>query len=44
VISAVGTRSYYRKLGFTDGPLYQHRALDTSRRRTAAAWLPADRD
>jgi elongator complex protein 3 len=27
VISAVGTRAYYRKLGFTDGELYQHRAL-----------------
>lgn len=24
VISAVGTRPYYRKLGFSDGPLYQH--------------------
>ena len=28
VISAVGTRGYYRGLGFTDGELYQHRALD----------------
>jgi elongator complex protein 3 len=27
VISAVGTRPYYRKLGFEDGPLYQHRTL-----------------
>jgi len=27
VISAVGTRGYYRKLGFDDGTLYQHRAL-----------------
>lgn len=27
VISAVGTRDYYRALGFADGPLYQHRAL-----------------
>ncbi|MEY4579897.1 MAG: hypothetical protein RL701_4600 [Pseudomonadota bacterium] len=27
VISAVGTRPYYRKRGFTDGALYQHRAL-----------------
>ena len=27
VISAVGTRAYYRARGFTDGPLYQHRAL-----------------
>jgi elongator complex protein 3 len=28
VISAVGTRRYYRKLGFVDGALYQHRALE----------------
>jgi len=27
VISAVGTREYYRKLGFEDGPLYQHQKL-----------------
>jgi elongator complex protein 3 len=27
VISAVGTRPYYRTLGFRDGPLYQHRRL-----------------
>jgi elongator complex protein 3 len=27
VISAVGTRPYYRKLGFEDGELYQHFAL-----------------
>ncbi len=27
VISAVGTRNYYRKLGFEDGELYQHRNL-----------------
>jgi elongator complex protein 3 len=27
VISAIGTRDYYRKLGFTDGELYQHLAL-----------------
>jgi elongator complex protein 3 len=27
VISSVGTRSYYRRLGFEDGPLYQHRGL-----------------
>lgn len=26
VISAVGTRNYYRKLGFVDGELYQHRS------------------
>jgi elongator complex protein 3 len=29
VISAVGTRAYYRGLGFRDGPLYQHRRLST---------------
>lgn len=27
VISAVGTRDYYRGLGFVDGELYQHRSL-----------------
>lgn len=27
VISSVGTREYYRRLGFADGELYQHRAL-----------------
>ena len=27
VISSVGTRIYYRKLGFVDGELYQHRYL-----------------
>jgi elongator complex protein 3 len=27
VISAVGTRAYYRKVGFYDGELYQHRLL-----------------
>ena len=27
VISSVGTREYYRKLGFRDGELYQHRDL-----------------
>jgi elongator complex protein 3 len=27
VISAVGTRAYYRSLGFEDGALYQHRAI-----------------
>lgn len=30
VISSVGTREYYRRLGFGDGELYQHRALDIS--------------
>ena len=27
VISAVGTRDYYRGLGFSDGALYQHREV-----------------
>jgi elongator complex protein 3 len=27
VISSVGTREYYRGLGFTDGEMYQHKAL-----------------
>jgi histone acetyltransferase (RNA polymerase elongator complex component) len=27
VISAVGTRPYYRRLGFTDGELYQRRVI-----------------
>jgi elongator complex protein 3 (tRNA carboxymethyluridine synthase) len=27
VISSVGTRAYYRRLGFQDGPLYQHKSL-----------------
>ncbi len=27
VISAIGTRGYYRKVGFQDGVLYQHQAL-----------------
>lgn len=27
VISAVGTRGYYRRLGFTSGTLYQHKSL-----------------
>lgn len=31
VISSIGTRAYYEKLGFTRGELYQHRRLGTSR-------------
>jgi elongator complex protein 3 len=27
VISSVGTREYYRRQGFKDGPLYQHRRI-----------------
>ncbi len=30
VISSVGTRGYYRRLGFVDGELYQHRTLTRS--------------
>ena len=30
VISAIGTRPYYRKLGFVDGKLYQHLALEAA--------------
>jgi elongator complex protein 3 len=36
VISAVGTRAYYRGLGFRDGPLYQHRRLAAARPRRIA--------
>jgi elongator complex protein 3 len=38
VISAVGTRPYYRRLGFRDGALYQHRCLA---RAPASAASPA---
>jgi elongator complex protein 3 len=31
VISAIGTRDYYRRQGFADGVLYQHRALVPTR-------------
>jgi elongator complex protein 3 len=34
VISAVGTRPYYSRLGFEDGALYQHYALDEPVRPT----------
>ena len=30
VISSVGTREYYRRLGFTDGDMYQSMALETA--------------
>ncbi len=30
VISSVGTREYYRRLGFADGELYQHRRLSVA--------------
>ena len=36
VISSIGTRNYYRKLGFNDGELYQHlsiRTRDSDRRQ-----------
>jgi elongator complex protein 3 len=32
VISAIGTREYYRRQGFGDGRLYQHRALNPGER------------
>ena len=35
VISSVGTREYYRRLGFADGELYQHRPLGDPRRGSA---------
>ena len=35
VISSVGTRVYYRGLGFTDGALYQHRQLGGGRSPSA---------
>ena len=28
VVSAIGTRAYYRGLGFTDGRMYQHLPLE----------------
>lgn len=36
VISAIGTRGYYRRLGFADGELYQHRPLGAGKRVEAA--------
>jgi len=42
VISAVGTRAWYRSLGFRDGPLYQHLALgDQAATALRAAAAPA---
>jgi elongator complex protein 3 len=37
VIAAVGTRPYYRRLGFTSGDLYMHRELKVAP-RTANHW------
>ncbi len=37
VISAIGTRDYYRQQGFVDGTLYQHRALGSSESQGAAS-------
>jgi elongator complex protein 3 len=34
VISAIGTRAYYRRRGFEDGELYQHLSLPQQRRAT----------
>ncbi len=39
VISSVGTREYYRRLGFTDGRLYQHRDLGIASRSEPTAPL-----
>jgi elongator complex protein 3 len=36
VISSVGTREYYRRLGFRDGDLYQHLPIETSRESKTA--------
>jgi elongator complex protein 3 len=37
VISAIGTRPWYRGLGFQDGPLYQHRRLEGPQTELRAA-------
>ena len=48
VISSVGTREYYRRLGFTDGELYQHRPtrlpLPATIRPRAASAEPPETD
>jgi elongator complex protein 3 len=44
VISAIGTRDYYRRQGFTDGLLYQHRALETAAAADDASIASADAD
>ena len=36
VISSIGTRRYYRRLGFVDGELYQHRPLAPSASSTGS--------
>ncbi len=38
VISSIGTRRYYRRLGFVDGELYQHQPLAPSAGSTGSAW------
>jgi elongator complex protein 3 len=40
VISSVGTRGYYRSLGFVDGELYQHRSLAATSSTTSSAGRP----
>ena len=42
VISAIGTRDYYRRQGFSDGDLYQHRRLVAAEAEDAAP-LPSER-
>ena len=48
VISSVGTRAYYRRLGFEDGELYQHRAARAPLGRGGAtdrcSAMPGDRE
>jgi len=43
VISAVGTRAWYRHHGFRDGALYQHKALDSNRPDLAIDFADAHR-
>jgi elongator complex protein 3 len=37
VISAIGTRGYYRQQGFDDGELYQHRSIEGASSESAAS-------
>ncbi len=40
VISSVGTREYYRRLGFADGELYQHRRLSVPSKEGKRSTVP----
>ncbi len=44
VISSVGTREYYRRLGFVDGELYQHRPLALNGDRESPGESPSAED